>query len=435
MKILHVIQLALLAHHVNGITTIVAPLDPTKGENISASEKCVEELDLSWKRLKKIARNFSSADSCMKRLILRGNSIEEFENGIFSNLTNLEYLDLSHNNLSPKTSFSFGSVPSLKTLILDENHGNWANFTLETKVYFPELTRLSLRGLDINSVAISWSEYFPKIEELDISYNGRVSMNEFLNNIPTTMRSLSMRWMRLYELKIQNLKNVTSLNLEGDYFHSIKRSNCDEDSLCLENLDGLESLSLGACHIELIEEHAFEHLTKLSYLNLRNNKITRISKGTFGRFPSLSYLDISDNPLVDVSFISELQNLTTLKMNGMDDNRAIESLFSLSYVPMKIQILSLTGNSIAFIPPRFLDNLQDLREIDLWYNRISSLSPGSWQKNLKAINLHDNNVSKIEDLHLSEATSLQLLDLCENKLVSIDPEVRKTLPENVDLEL
>ncbi|KAJ8673149.1 hypothetical protein QAD02_004411 [Eretmocerus hayati] len=435
MKILQVIQLTLLAHHVYGIPTIVASQDPTKGENINASEKCEVESDLSNMGLKKIYRNFISAGSSIKSLTLWNNSIEEFENGTFSNLTNLEYLDLSWNKLSPKTLFSFGSVPSLKILIVDANYQAWISFTLDTKVYFPELTRLSLRAMNIGSVAIKWSEYFPKIEELDISYNLPISMNEFSNNIPTTLRILKMEFMCWTKLKIRNLKNVTSLYSGSNEFRSIKRSNCDETSVCLENLDGLESLSLGNCHIELIEENAFEHLTKLSYLDLRGNEITRISKGTFGHFPSLSFLDISMNPLIDVSFISELQHLTTLRMNWMKDNRAIESLFSLSSVPTKIQILSLADNQLSSIPPKFLDNLQDLREIDLRDNQLSVLHPGSWQRNLKAIHQNDNNVSKIEDLHLSEARFLELLDLCENKLVSIDPEVRKTLPENVDLKL
>ncbi|KAJ8673171.1 hypothetical protein QAD02_004433 [Eretmocerus hayati] len=433
MKILHVIQLALLAHHAYGIPTTVAPLDPTKGENTNSSEKCVEELDLSWMGLKKINRNFSSADSCIKTLILRDNLIEEFENGIFSNLTNLEYLDLSYNQLSPTTLFSFGSVPSLRILILDGNHGNWADFTLDTKVYFPELTLLSVQVMRMNFFAVKWSEHFPKIEKLYISNNPLTSMNEFFNNIPTTLRSLEMKSARLTGLKIQNLKNVKSLDLDGNDFHSIKGSNCDEDSLCLENFDGLENLILSFCQIELIEEHAFEHLTKLSYLDLLKNEITRISSGTFGHSSSLSFLDISYNPLVDVSFISELQNLTTLRMNYM--KRAIESLFSLSSVPTKIQILSLARNEISSIPSEFLDNLQNLREIDLENNWISSLSPGSWQRNLKSIHLCSNNVSKIEDLHLSEAKSLELLDLRENELVNIEPEVVKALPENVDLKL
>ncbi|KAJ8673142.1 hypothetical protein QAD02_004404 [Eretmocerus hayati] len=284
-------------------------------------------------------------------------------------------------------------------------------------------------------MVIDWSQYFPKLEELDISDNIHMSMNEFFNNIPTTLRSLKMEGMGLTNLKIQNLNNLTSLDLTYSSFRSIKRSNCDETSLCLENLDGLEILSLHSSDIELIEEHAFEHLTKLSYLDLGINKITRISKGTFGLFPSLSFLDISINSLVDVSFISELQNLTTLRMGRMDDYRAIESLFSLSSVPKKIQILCLFTNQISSIPPKFLDNLQDLRKINLGENLLSSLSPGSWQKNLKSIYLYNNNISRIEDLHLSEARSLELLDLRGNELVSSDLKVIKALPENLRITL
>ncbi|KAJ8673145.1 hypothetical protein QAD02_004407 [Eretmocerus hayati] len=375
------------------------------------------------------------SDPCLKNLSLRSNYIEKFEDGIFSNLTNLEYLDLSDNKLSPTILFSFGSVPSLKTLILDWNLRSEEYFTLEKKVYFPELTRLSLKWVALDSVAENWSEYFPKIEELDVSRNPLTSVDDFFRSIPTTLKSLEMEKTNQYKLNIRSLKNVTSLNLDCNYFHSIKRSSCAEEGLCLENFDGLESLSLASCDIKLIEEHAFENMTKLVYLDITDNKITRISSGTFGYSPSLSYLNIRLNPFVDVSFITELKNLTTLKMDWMKDNRAIESLFSLSSIPTKIQILSLAYNELSVIPPRFLDKLQHLRELYLVYNHISSLSPGSWKKNLKTIDLSFNNVSKIEDLHLSEARSLKLLDLRRNGLVSNDPEVRQTLAENVDLKL
>ncbi|KAJ8673144.1 hypothetical protein QAD02_004406 [Eretmocerus hayati] len=435
MDILQVIQLTLLALHLCGTETFAFPPDIFDDRHLYTFDECKTKLDFSRMGLTRVNRDLIADRTCLKNLSLEGNKIRKFEEGIFRNLTDLEYLDLSMNELSLKTLFSFGSVPSLKTLILNGNNRIGNSFTLDTKVYFPEVTLLSLQDMNTNSFAIKWSEHFPKIEELDVSFNRPTSMKEFLKNLPTTLRSLTMKNVGLEKLRIQNLKNLTSLNLDFNPFRSIKRSNCDETSVCLENLDGLESLILSHCDIELIEEHAFEHMTKLVYLDLRGNEIPRISSGTFGRSPSLSFLDINYNPLVDVSFISELQNLTTLSMDYMKDKHAIESLFSLSSVPKKIQVLTLWGNRMSFIPSEFLDNLQNIREIDLSYNQLSVLHPGSWQRNLKVINLHDNYVSKIEDLHLSEATSLQSLNLRGNKLASIDPEVRKTLPKNVDLKL
>ncbi|KAJ8673297.1 hypothetical protein QAD02_004559 [Eretmocerus hayati] len=334
--------------------------------------------------------------------------------------------------------FSFGSVPSLKTLILNwnkrENISLDTFFNFDTKFYFPELTHLSLVDTGITHIEINWSEYFPKIEELDVTENYLVSVDDFLKNLPPTLRSLKMRVMGLTKLRILNLNLLRSLNLDGNDFHSIKRSNCDENSLCLENLDSLEYLSLFFCKIHSIAADAFEKMTKLVHLNIIVNEITQISSGTFGHSPSLSHLFINVNPLVDVSFLGELKNLTSLHMNGIVDSRAMKSLWSLSSLRM-IQVLSLGANDISSIPRRFLDNLQDLRELRLFNNRISSLSPGSWQKNLKVIDLSKNQITKIEDLHLSEARSLEYLDLRRNKLVSIDPEVRKTLPENLDLKL
>ncbi|KAJ8673138.1 hypothetical protein QAD02_004400 [Eretmocerus hayati] len=438
MKILRVIQLTLLAHHLCGTETFAFPPDIFDDRHLYTFDECEETLDLSGKGLTKFDRNFISDGTCLENLSLRNNNIQEFQEGIFSDLTDLEYLDLSWNKLSPTTMFSFGSVPSLKTLILEENKRknifHDILFSFDTKFHFPELTRLSLVATGITHIEINWSEYFPKIEELDVSENYLVSVDDFLKNLPPTLRSLKMRVMGLTKLRIQNLNNLRSLKLDGNNFHSIKRSNCDEDSLCLENLDGLEYLSAFLCDIHSITPDAFEHMTKLAHLDIGVNKITQISKGTFGYSPSLSYLDINVNPLVDISFLGELKNLTTLHMNGIEDSQAMKSLWSLSSLRM-VQDLSLGANEISSIPRRFLDNLQDLRELRLFDNRISFLSPGSWQKNLKVIDLSNNLITKIEDLHLSEATSLELLDLRGNELLTIEPQVKKTLPENVDLKL
>ncbi|KAJ8673131.1 hypothetical protein QAD02_004393 [Eretmocerus hayati] len=437
MDILQVIQLTLLALHLYGSTTLASPPDISRGRNLHTSDECDVRFDsglrLSDTDLIGINQKLESV-KCLKSLSLKNDSIQEFEEGIFSNLTGLEFLDLSDNKLSRDSLFSFGFLPSLKELILDGNQQNWNPFTLNKEVYLPELTYLGLRNMETTFFAINWSEYFPKLEVLLLSRNRLVSADDFFKTIPPTVKVLEMRGMKLNKLKTRSLKNVTTLVLSSNSFHSIKGSSCDEEGLCLENFDGLENLSLDSCRIELIDALAFEHMTKLVHLDIANNNIKRISSGTFGYSPLLSKLDISDNPLIDVSFITELKILEVLNMESMTDNRSIESLWSLSPLPV-IQILILRHNEISFIPTRFLDNLQGLREIYLDDNHLSSLSPGSWQKNLTSIGLSSNNVSKIEDLHLSEATSLHYLSLYGNKLVSIDPEVRKTLPENLDLEL
>ncbi|KAJ8673251.1 hypothetical protein QAD02_004513 [Eretmocerus hayati] len=466
MKIIQVIGVVLVTLYLCDAKPLEYPENAREEKDSQADDECEVKLNFSNMGMSNIKPNFVSGLK-IKSLTLRYNSIEKFEKDTFDSLPNLEYLDLSHNKLSKTKLFSFGSVTSLKTLILDYNFGDevigysqqctnpdtssgdyedivqepecvsipYEKYSaLETNGYFPEVTHLSLRHIFMNSLAIYWTVYFPKVENLDVSDNRLSSVHDFYKNLPTTLKNLTMENMGFTSMKIPSLKNVTSLNLNLNHFHVIKRSGCDGESLCLENLEGLESLSIASCSIGKVEAHAFKHVMKLSYLDISNNSLDVIPDGTFGHFPSLSYLDISQNPFVNVSFIGELKNLTSLMMNGMKDNRAIESLWSMTSMPM-IQIISLRDNGIIFIPSRFFGNLQDIREIDLSNNRLSFLSPGLWQKSLTAIHLNQNQVTKIEDLQLTEATSLQLLDLEKNNVTNIKLSAIKELPDTVILRL
>ncbi|KAJ8664566.1 hypothetical protein QAD02_006228 [Eretmocerus hayati] len=432
MKILYLIELTLLTHHLCGKKTLAFPPDIFESRDSYTFDECDTKLDFSDTGMKKISLNFISSGLCLKSLSLQNNSIEKIEKGTFDNLTDLEYLDLSYNSLSLETLSSFGSKTSLKTLIFDGNHKNGESSFVDTEVTFPELTHLSLGNMDMDSVTINLSRYFPKLSDLDISNNPLTTVDDFLKNLPSSVKSLTMVSMKFNKLKIQNLKEVTSLKLDWNQFYSIRKgSSCDEESLCLENLNELQSLSVRHCDVKQIEPDAFKDLTKLEHLDIDYNGIHRISDETFKYSPLLSSLDISGNPLLNVYFIQNLKNLERLVMNYMI--YGIKILWSITSMP-KIQYLSLKGNKISSIPMEFLTTLEDLREINLSKNQISSLSPGSWQKKLKSIILYRNNISNVEDLHLGDAKSLQLLDIRENGLFRIDTKFTNDLPKSLDLK-
>ena len=81
----------------------------------------LEELDLSDNCIGFIDKTMFSNLIKLKKLTLYGNQIKSIEENSFSNLHNLEYLDLSHNRLRSLSAKSFVGLDNLKELDLRDN--------------------------------------------------------------------------------------------------------------------------------------------------------------------------------------------------------------------------------------------------------------------------------------------------------------------------
>ncbi|KAJ8673176.1 hypothetical protein QAD02_004438 [Eretmocerus hayati] len=432
----------------------------------NGTDDCEVDIDFSNMGLSTIKRNFLSGLK-IKSVTLQHNSISKFEVNTFDSLPNLEHLDISNNVISKANLFSFGTVPSLKALILDNNsvvastttHINVYNYNynydgcsadqyydgnygycvsrfsaLEMKFDFPEVTHLSMRNIAMNSISNYWSLKFPKLMMLDVSNNRLSPPDDFFEKLPSTVENLTMENVGFTSLSIKSLKNITTLNLKFNQFESVNSNYCYEKTLCLKNLNELKNLLISGCSIKKIETDAFKDSQKLIHLDISNNSLSEIPHGAFELLHSLSYLDMSQNLFVKIPDIGSLKNLKTLKLDEMKNELIMIDLWYSTSVS-NIQSLSLRGNKIKYIPENFLMKLQELEEIDLSNNQLTSLSPGSWQKNLSKLYLNQNRISDIDDLELKQATSLELLDLEKNNITNIKLSAIKQLPDAVILKV
>ncbi|EUD66456.1 hypothetical protein C922_03090 [Plasmodium inui San Antonio 1] len=179
---------------------------------------------------------------------------------------NLERLDLSNNFLSSIA--NVGPLDGLKVLLLNNNK---------------HIIDESFTGPDGRNVL----NCLKSLEELDIS-SCMLCRTDFLS-------------------KCTHLKNLRSLNLEGNNIHSVK------------------SLS---------------HLESLLDLNLSNNKVSKMCPDAF---PSqVKRLSLSNNLIRNLAPLRTLQNLETLdlRVNRIDNEEEFTSLRDMH----KLRILYLNGN-------------------------------------------------------------------------------------------
>lgn len=420
------------------------------------SNICNIALDLSNTGLKYLGSNFINTD-CVRSLILQNNIIEHLEEDFLKNQPNLEYLDLSRNRLELHDFFSLSGESRLQVIILDHNNYHFEdnfetviaedntsndddensdkvknrNNKLTVFKTFPELKHLSLRDVHINTLSEDWINHFPKLSHLDLSQNifSSAILNFLLRNISSTVTNLVLENVGLTIVRTEHLNNVKQLNLNHNRLPRLSSHKCHDNTLCFENMDDLEILSISNCSVKYIEENAFKYMTNLLELDISNNEFVKIPDKTFNYVPSLTRLDLSRNSLCSIPNINNLQNLSSLLLDEMKIKTMLESLQALTYLP-NLKFLSMRNNRLATISPTLFDNLPTLQKLDLSDNQIKSLPTWSTQKSLRQLYLNGNKIESLDDLSLEEARSLELLFLKNNSISKIKVISLKNLPNS-----
>ncbi|XP_065863473.1 receptor-like protein EIX2 [Euphorbia lathyris] len=387
-----------------------------------------------------------------------------------SGLSMLEFLDLSHVNLSLSLDWleNVNKLPSLVELHLSSCH----------LLQIPPLVNLNFSSLLILDLQRNWFrgpipnqlQQLSSVKELDLSANFfNSSIPDWLYNF----RHLEILNLRLNLLggkisnAIQNLTSLTDLDLssnlefEGGIPKSLKNNLCNLRSLSfsrtklgqeideiLDILSGcssnvLESLDLHDCQLsgELSDQLGnFKNLIYLSLsnnfisgqiptlvsaemmrlriLSLDNNKLGGSIPSWLGGLSELENINISNNLLQGKVSEMHFANLTKLrKFDGSMNQLSLEVGFD--WIPpfRSLRVLRLRSWDIGAQFPAWLHLLKHLYHLDLSNSRISSTIP-NWFWNSSQflhLNLSHNQIrGAIPDIP-NIALPLSEIDLSSNQ--------------------
>ncbi|KAH9671760.1 MDIS1-interacting receptor like kinase 2 [Citrus sinensis] len=259
----------------------------------------------------------------------------------FSCFPNLQYLDLSNNNLSGSILSQIGSLSNLKYLDLDRNN---LSGTIPKEIRsLRNLKVLDLSNNNLNGTIPKEIGSLRNLEVLDLSSN---NLND---TIPKEIGSL------------RNLKelDLSSNNLNGTIPKEIGS---------LRNLEGLD---LSSNKLNGVLPQEIGNLKSLIGLFVRNNtlvnKLTGAIPSTLGQLTSLLQLDLSSNQLHS-SIPLEIGSLSALEELDLSDNKihgqipsAIGKLFNLKY-------LDLSKNKLGGSIPTEIGNCSELKNLTLNHN-------------------------------------------------------------------
>ncbi|XP_037386096.1 toll-like receptor 9 isoform X1 [Talpa occidentalis] len=285
--------------------------NPNPGEFMPSCKTLNFTLDLSRNNLVTIQPEMFSRLSRLQCLCLSHNSISQAVNGSqFVPLTNLRVLDLSYNKLDLYHGRSFTELPRLEALDLSYNSQPF-----------------SMQGVGHN---LSFVARLTALRYLSLAHNGIHS------RVSQELRSTS-----LWALDFSG-NDLNRMWAEGDlYLHFFR------------GLRVLVRLDLSQNRLHTLLSCNLDNLPKnLRQLWLRNNFLAFFNWSSLALLPNLEALDLSGNQLKALA-------------NGT--------------LPAgtRLQRLDLSSNSISFVVPGFFAPAQGLRELNLSDNALRTVEP-SW---------------------------------------------------------
>ncbi|XP_021297768.1 LOW QUALITY PROTEIN: probable leucine-rich repeat receptor-like protein kinase At1g35710 [Herrania umbratica] len=329
----------------------------------------------------------------------------------FSSFPNLVHLNLNDHGLNGSIPPEIAALSKLKNLYL-----NWNYLTGE----LPSLGNLSqLEELDFsyNEISGSISQDLGNLKNLVLL---RLCWNNLTGSIPSALGLLSnlthldMRSNQFYNYippEIGELKNLITLDLSNNKLVGVIPST-------LGKLTNMTTLDLSNNKLVGSFPSTLGRLTKLTSLDISNNMLVGSISSTLSQLIMLETLNLSNNTLTGpISFISP----TVLRYLDLSNNMLVGSIPS--SLPLSLNVLHLQSNLLEGPIPQEIGNLRALYSLDLSKNKLNGPIPSQigYLGRLISFNLSHNFISGEIPLPLQNLSHVNNWDLSYNKLSGIAP--------------
>lgn len=315
-------------------------------------------LDLRAMRLTTITRDMIAHLSNLEVLDLSNNSIETVEPGTLSGLGKLHTLYLHVNNLAWLNESS--DLVSLRRLNLSSNKLQHISISPLLNLEY-----LDLSFNELSSLPDSWMCRSDTARLVNLSHN-RLKFISKAAFQQVTIQRLDLSWNELSVLHNMGTFKVSVLNLAYNKLSAISESTFDHTSSMLEELD------LSSNYFTVLPNHTYSDFVALQRLNLSRNLLgpwlsSHPVSILFSSLQHLQVLDLSWNNITSLPhrLTRHLSHLTTLHVQHNQihevENLAVKDMPSLAK-------LHMSANRLGRVDPASLRTLQYLEVVDFSNN-------------------------------------------------------------------
>ncbi|XP_062308498.1 podocan [Osmerus eperlanus] len=370
-------------------------------EHMFNSSDGLEILIMSSNFLRYVPRNLPSA---LHRFHLKSNKLEKIPPGAFDNLSHLRELYLQDNLLSNDgmDNETFSQLSSLECLDLSNN-----NLSVVPKGLPRSLVLLHLEKNSIHSIPRDTLSPIRNLEYL-LLHNNKLRSRSI---DPAAFHGLKkLHTLHMYNNLLERVprglpRRAKTLMLLHNSISEIGRN----DLIALYTLTEL-NLSYNRLTSSKVHREAFRKLRLLETLDLSGNGLQALPVG----MPrSLHVLRVKDNQLTSIPE-GALTSMPKLREINLSNNELkLNSIYQGAWLELSaLKILDLSSNQLSHIPSDLPESLEYLH---LQSNRISNIPVTAFEgtPNIKAIFLRSNrlSVNSVKESSFSHLTNLQVLDL------------------------
>ncbi|XP_057649696.1 leucine-rich repeat-containing protein 40 isoform X1 [Chionomys nivalis] len=387
----------------------------------------LEDLDLSSNRLAAVPAGFALLSSLL-RLNLSSNQLKSLPAEI-SRMKRLKHLDCD-SNLLETVPPDVGSLESLELLYLRRNK-------LRVLPEFPSSRQLKELHLGENQIEMLGAEHLQHLQAilvLDLRGNKLRSVPEEMSLLQSLERlDLSNNNISSLPCSLGNL-HLKFLALEGNPLRTIRReiiakgtqevlkylrSKIKDDSGTSQN-DSVPETAMTLPSESRVNVHAMVTLKLLDY---SDKQATLIPDDIFDATRSniITSVNFSKNQLCEIP-----KRIIELKEMVSDVNLSFNKLSFISQelcLLQKLTFLDLRNNFLSSLPEE-MSSLTKLQTINLSFNRFKVLPPVLYHiPTLEAVLISNNQVGSVDPHKMKLMGNLSTLDLQNNDLLQIPPEL------------
>ncbi|XP_022746307.1 LRR receptor-like serine/threonine-protein kinase GSO2 [Durio zibethinus] len=359
-------------------------------------------------------------------------------------MKHLSFLDFSNNDFSGLAIPEFiGSMKSLLYLNL-----SFSNFSRAIPHNLGNLSKLHYLDLGYNSffedTTLQWVSGLSSLLYLDLSYTNLTKATDWLQ---ATNKLPSLVELHLSGCSLNNDPSPISVNYTSLTVLDLSRNTLSSVPTWIFSLRSLVSIDLNSIGVEGVIPDGFQNMSSLKFLDLSWNSFSSSStlswlsnlnqlqflglvnvglKGNFpsaiGNLSSLTHLDVSYNQLeiIEPKWLENLCNLREmdLSQNGID-HKVSEIIESLSRCSLdRLESLNIAFNKLSGHLPDQLGQFKNLAYLSLSGNSISGHIPISIGKllSLKVLDVSHNRLNATLPQSLGQLGNLKHLDVSNNML-------------------
>lgn len=273
----------------------------------------LEYIDLSRNEIKRTKNKLFARLTRLRHLNISRNHIEDIPRSTFDDLESLQVLDVSHNRLRAIPFQVFG--PMTKLQYLDISHNQIATFLDYYFLPNRHLKQLFLNNNNLVKITPNALVNLKELEILDVSSNKLDYIPKSIFDNFDELRTLNLSFNQLQNISqdtFKKLGNLRWLDMSGNRLRALP-------PMVFQYNENLMTIYLEHTQIAVIQNTNFNNLNKLQRLVIRHNEFLReIEPFVFEDTPSLTDLDISANALTILPL--SLQNLDKLQELRIGNN-------------------------------------------------------------------------------------------------------------------